>query len=72
MCDFLYFCSMAEAHKRAEREEEQARGGGALGVPCRRRTPVIFVHCCPHNDPYSTADVASTLKEIVLWVCARL
>ena len=59
LCDFTYYCSLAEAQKRAL----------ATRV---RPTPVLFLHCCPVDEPYGTKEVTATIEEIVRWKSARL
>lgn len=56
-CDFIYYCSLAEAEKHKEE----------LGA-----TPVLFMHCSPEEQPFSTQDVTETIKKVVVWVCENL
>ncbi|TCD71417.1 hypothetical protein EIP91_010123 [Steccherinum ochraceum] len=57
LCDFIYYCSLAEAEKQK----------GVHGA-----TPVFFMHCSPEDEPFSTQDVIEAIKKVVIWACARL
>jgi len=58
LCDFIYYCSLAEA-KRIEKPNE-------------KRTQVLFLHCPPVNQPLSTEDVTDAIKRIIVWTCGEL
>jgi len=62
LCDFIYYCSLAE--KR--RAELNAKGGGFK--PSR----VLFLHCPPINEPFSTEKVAECIKRLVLLVSEKI
>ncbi|KAH8116625.1 peptidase C15, pyroglutamyl peptidase I-like protein [Phellopilus nigrolimitatus] len=55
LCDFIYYCSLAEAQRDAH----------------GKRTRVLFVHCPPVGEPLTTADVTDALRRIVVTVCAQ-
>ena len=57
LCDFIYYCSLAEV-KRSSKPYEK-----------RRNTQVLFLHCPPVDQPLSTQDVTNAIKKIVVWVC---
>ncbi|KAI0758313.1 hypothetical protein BC629DRAFT_1551954 [Irpex lacteus] len=58
LCDFLFYCSLAEAKRNANKQEKDK----ARSTP-PKITPVLFMHCCP---------VTHAIKQIIVWVCARL
>ncbi|TDL21721.1 peptidase C15, pyroglutamyl peptidase I-like protein [Rickenella mellea] len=56
LCDFIYYCSLCEAHKtRAMSASKKA----AL---------VLFLHCSPLNQPHSSEEVTQAIKLIVEWI----
>ncbi|KLO16061.1 peptidase C15, pyroglutamyl peptidase I-like protein [Schizopora paradoxa] len=57
LCDFIYYCSLAE-QKRAQ----QTRDG--VG----KKTKVLFVHCPPVGEQLSVDEVIDGLKRIIVWV----
>ncbi|KAL5485553.1 hypothetical protein ACEPAI_8196 [Sanghuangporus weigelae] len=59
LCDFIYYCSLAEAQRTLEKESGKA-------------TKVLFVHCPPVGEPLSTEYVTEALKRIVASICRRL
>ncbi|KAG6820992.1 hypothetical protein H0H93_008621 [Arthromyces matolae] len=56
LCDFIYFCSLAEAKRTANPYER------------RRNSQVLFLHCPPVNQPLSTEDVTEAIKRIIIWI----
>ncbi|TFK44623.1 hypothetical protein BDQ12DRAFT_641443 [Crucibulum laeve] len=60
LCDFIYYCSLAEAKRSAKPYEK------------RRNTQVLFLHCPPVNQPLSTEEVTEAIKRIIAWVCREL
>ncbi|KAF9532822.1 hypothetical protein CPB83DRAFT_846430 [Crepidotus variabilis] len=61
LCDFIYYCSLAEVKRTAKPYEE------------KRRTPqVLFLHCPPVNQPLSTEQVTDAIKKIIVWVCGEI
>ncbi|GBE80973.1 peptidase C15 pyroglutamyl peptidase I-like protein [Sparassis latifolia] len=67
LCDFMLYCSLAEAKRLAARQEKlQER---TVPPKC---TPVLFMHCGPVDQPLSTAEVTEAIKKVVSWVCGRL
>ncbi|KAI0690090.1 hypothetical protein BC835DRAFT_1407621 [Cytidiella melzeri] len=67
LCDFLFYCSLAEAKRNAGKlEKDKARSTPP------KMTPVLFMHCCPVGQPMETAEVTQAIKQIIVWVCARL
>ncbi|KAL0567359.1 hypothetical protein V5O48_014633 [Marasmius crinis-equi] len=60
LCDFTYYCSLAEAQRNGKPYEKD------------KTTKVLFLHCPPVDQPCSTAEVTETIKRIVVWVCSGL
>lgn len=60
ICDFIYYCSLAEAKRTANPYEK------------RRTTQVLFLHCPPVNQPLSTEEVTEAVKRIIVWVCKEM
>jgi len=60
VCDFIYYCSLAEAKRTAKPYEK------------RRNTQVLFLHCPPVNQPLSTEEVTEAIRRIVIWVCREI
>ncbi|THH31589.1 hypothetical protein EUX98_g2573 [Antrodiella citrinella] len=58
LCDFIYYCSLAEAQRHA--------------VDGETPTPVFFLHCSPVGQPHSTQATTDAIKRIVTAVCAGL
>ncbi|KAI5117224.1 hypothetical protein M0805_008694 [Coniferiporia weirii] len=63
LCDFIYYCSLAEA----ERTREKVSGGS----PKSKSTKVLFIHCPPVGEPLTTEYVANALKRVVVSVCGN-
>jgi len=59
LCDYIYYCSLAEA-KRANRNE--------VG----KATKVFFLHVPPVNLPHSTQEVTDAIMKSVIWICNGL
>lgn len=57
LCDFIYYCSLAEAQRNGKPYEQD------------KTTKVMFLHCPPVDQPCSTEEVTETIKRIVMWVC---
>ncbi|OCH88885.1 peptidase C15 pyroglutamyl peptidase I-like protein [Obba rivulosa] len=67
LCDFLFYCSLAEAKRLASRQEKfKERSSPAKGMP------VLFMHVPPVGEPLITEEATEAIKKIVLWVCSRL
>ncbi|KAJ8077158.1 hypothetical protein PM082_001586 [Marasmius tenuissimus] len=60
LCDFTYYCSLAEAQRHGKPYEQD------------KTTKVLFLHCPPVDQPCSTDEVEETIKRIVVWVCSGL
>ncbi|RDB16668.1 ATPase WRNIP1 C26H5.02c [Hypsizygus marmoreus] len=60
LCDFIYYCSLAEAKRSAKPYEK------------RRNTQVLFLHCPPVNQPLSTEEVTEAIKRIIVWTCREI
>ncbi|ESK90670.1 peptidaseC15,pyroglutamyl peptidaseI-likeprotein [Moniliophthora roreri MCA 2997] len=60
LCDFIYYCSLAEAQRNGKPYEKD------------QTTKVLFLHCPPVNQPCSTEETTEAIKRIVVWVCAGL
>ncbi|KAI0312571.1 hypothetical protein OF83DRAFT_1066961, partial [Amylostereum chailletii] len=56
VCDFTYFCSLAEAKRTAIKHDKA------------RSTKVLFMHCPPPNQPFTTEEVTEAIKTIIVWV----
>jgi pyroglutamyl-peptidase len=55
LCDYIYYCSLAEA-KRANRNE--------VG----KNTKVLFIHCPPVNQPHSTQEVSDAIMKTITYL----
>lgn len=60
LCDFIYYCSLAEAKRTAKPYEK------------RRNTQVLFLHCAPVGQPLTTEEVTDAIKRIIVWVCREI
>lgn len=60
LCDFIYYCSLAEAKRTAKPYEK------------RRNTQVLFLHCPPVGQPLSAEEVTDAIKRIIVWICGEL
>lgn len=60
ICDFIYFCSLAESKRTAKPYEK------------RRNTQVLFLHCPPVGKPLSTEEVTDVIKRIIVWICGEI
>jgi len=61
LCDFIYYCSLAEVARTIKPYEE------------KRRTPqVLFLHCPPTGQPLSTEEVTDAITKIIIWVCGEI
>lgn len=60
LCDFTYYCSLAQAKLAQERAGEA------------KPRPVFFLHLPPIGEPMSTEQVTDGIKKIILWVSAQL
>ena len=67
--DFLFYCSLAEAKKASSNKEKEK---GLRGTTPHKMTPVLFMHTCPVDRPLSLDHVTEAIKQVVVWVCARL
>ncbi|KAA1472864.1 peptidase C15, pyroglutamyl peptidase I-like protein [Dentipellis sp. KUC8613] len=57
VCDFTYYCSLAEAKRTATKHDKG------------KHTKVLFMHCPPVDQPLSLAEVTEAVQKIILWVC---
>jgi pyroglutamyl-peptidase len=57
VCDFAYYCSLAEAKRAASKSDKGTQ------------TKVLFMHCPPVDQPFSTEEVIDAVKKIIVWVC---
>jgi len=62
LCDFIYYCSLAES------ERSSASEGAGKG----KKTPVLFLHCPPVDMPLSSDDVAHAIEVIVKWCLSQV
>ncbi|TFY81202.1 hypothetical protein EWM64_g2809 [Hericium alpestre] len=60
VCDFTYYCSLAEAKRTATKHD---RG---------KHTKVLFMHCPPVEQPFSTEEVVEAVQKIILWIRRKL
>ncbi|KAF9502009.1 peptidase C15 pyroglutamyl peptidase I-like protein [Pleurotus eryngii] len=60
LCDFIYYCSLAEAKRTAKPYEK------------RRNTQVLFLHCPPVNQPLTTEEVTEAITRIIVWICQEI
>ncbi|KAG5637978.1 hypothetical protein H0H81_002339 [Sphagnurus paluster] len=61
LCDFIYYCSLAEAKRNTNPYDER-----------RRNTQVLFLHIPPVNQPLSTEEVTEAIQRIIVWVCKEM
>ncbi|KAL0956037.1 hypothetical protein HGRIS_002209 [Hohenbuehelia grisea] len=54
LCDFIYYCSLAESARNA--------------LPMRKKTLVQFLHIPPINQPLATKDVTEAIKRSIVWI----
>jgi len=54
--DFTYYCSLAESRRASLRHDKGSQ------------TKVLFMHCSPVGQPFSTEDVSEVIQKIILWV----
>lgn len=62
LCDFIYYCSLAEK-RRSE------LNGRVKGFKSSR---VLFLHCPPVDEPFSTEKVAECIKRVVVLVSEKI
>lgn len=63
LCDFIYYCSLAESRRSLYHNPPDNKND----------TPqVLFLHCCPVGQPFTTEEVTEGIKRIVVWVCNGL
>jgi hypothetical protein len=58
ICDFIYYCSLAEAKRTATR-----KGKGSK---------VLFLHCPPVGQPLTSEEVAEAIRRVIVWVCGTI
>jgi len=58
LCDFIYYCSLAESHRSRP-----------AGNPAAR-TKVLFMHVPPIGDPCPLEEMSDAIEEVIRWVCA--
>ncbi|KAH9935447.1 uncharacterized protein B0H18DRAFT_975735 [Fomitopsis serialis] len=68
LCDFAYYCSLAEA-KRVSSKQEKSKDH--RGSPAKS-TPVLAMHCPPVNQPLSTRHVTEAIKIVLVRICSQL
>lgn len=56
LCDFTYYCSLAEAQRQKEKDSSG------------KRTKVLFLHCPPIDQPLGTEEVTDMIKRTIVWV----
>ncbi len=61
LCDFIYYCSLAEVMRSVKPYEEK-----------RWIPQVLFLHCPPVGQPLTTEDVTNAIKKIIGWVCGEI
>ncbi|EPT05059.1 hypothetical protein FOMPIDRAFT_1156605 [Fomitopsis schrenkii] len=67
LCDFAYFCSLAEA-KRVSSKQEKSKDRGSPA----RSTPVLAMHCPPVSQPLTTEQVTEAIRIVVVRICSQL
>ena len=55
LCDFIYFCSLAEAQRRP-------------GDETSRCAQVLFMHVPPPGEPHSLHQMTESIKKVVSWI----
>lgn len=68
LCDFTYYCSLAESKRLAKQFEVPPVNGKDKQAP-PKGIPVLAMHCGPINQPLCTEDVTEAIRKIVVWVC---
>ncbi|PCH43685.1 peptidase C15 pyroglutamyl peptidase I-like protein [Wolfiporia cocos MD-104 SS10] len=68
ICDFVFYCSLAESRRGTTRQDKFVE---KRATPSKT-TPVLFMHCPPVDQPFTTEEVTDAIKKVVLWVCSRL
>lgn len=68
LCDFIYYCSLAESKRLAKQVEVPPLNIKDKQAP-PKGIPVLSMHCGPVNQPLSTPDVTEAIRKIVVWVC---
>ena len=56
VCDYTYYCSMAEARRTAAKHDKG------------KHTKVLFMHVPPAGQPFTTEEVTEAVKKIIVWV----
>ena len=56
VCDYTYFCSLAEAKRTAGKNDKT------------KLTKVLFMHCPPPNQPFTTEELTEAIKTVIVWV----
>ena len=54
--DFTYYCSLAESRRASLRHDKGSQ------------TKVLFMHCSPVGQPFSSEEVSEVIQKIILWV----
>ncbi|KAI6046213.1 hypothetical protein EDC04DRAFT_2558476 [Pisolithus marmoratus] len=57
ICDFLYYCSLAESKRSAKNDKS---------TPASQ---VLFLHCPPVGLPLSTEEVTEAIRKSIMWLC---
>jgi pyroglutamyl-peptidase len=70
LCDFIYYCSLAEAQRAVA---PSSQSPNHVETPDRpQATKVLFLHVPPVDKPLSTEEMRDAIKRIVVWVCSGL
>lgn len=67
ICDFIFYCSLAEAKRVSSRQEKFKDRGSPT-----KSTPVLFMHCPPVGQPLATEEVTEAIRRVISYVCSRL
>ncbi|KAG6330637.1 hypothetical protein ID866_8452 [Astraeus odoratus] len=59
LCDFLYYCSLAECKRSSAKNDKSAS-----------TSRVLFLHCPPIDLSLSTEEVTDAIKTSVMWLCS--
>lgn len=57
LCEFINYCSLAEARRAASRQGKSS--------------PVLFIHIPPVDQPLSTEHCSEALRSTISWVCSQ-
>ncbi|KZT72044.1 peptidase C15, pyroglutamyl peptidase I-like protein [Daedalea quercina L-15889] len=72
ICDFAFYCSLAEAKRMSMKPEKSKVQEVILRGSPAKGTPVLAMHVPPINQPFATKHVTDAIRHAVVWVCSRM